>query len=148
VIAIDTQILVYAHREESSWHEAAERVVREVAEAPAAWAIPWPCVHEFLAIVTHPKIYSPPTPLERALDQVEAWMESPSLVLLSEVEGYWSAVRDAVSASRVAGPQVHDARVAALCRHHAVSELWSADRDFTKFPFLAVRNPLIGPRRT
>ena len=48
------------------------------------WAIPWPCIHEFLAIVTHPRIYAPPTPLDRALDQVDAWLESPTLAVLAE----------------------------------------------------------------
>lgn len=143
MIAIDSQILVYAHRQDSPWHAAAEAAVRHAAEAPAAWALPWPCVHEFLAIVTHPKIYSPPTPVERALDQVAAWLASPSVTLLSEVEGYWAELRAAVAAARISGPRIHDARVAVLCHHHGVSELWSADRDFSKFPFLTVRNPLI-----
>jgi toxin-antitoxin system PIN domain toxin len=143
VIAVDSQILVYAHREDSPWHEAAELAVRRLAEASTPWAIPWPCIHEFLAIVTHPRIYSPPTPLDRALDQVAAWMESPSLSLLTEAEGYWVELRAAVTAARIVGPGVHDARVAVMCRHHGVSELWSADRDFAKYPFLAVRNPLV-----
>jgi uncharacterized protein len=65
VIALDTNILVYAHREDSPFHETAFRRVAELAEGPAVWAIPWPCVHEFLAIVTHPRIYAPPTPLDR-----------------------------------------------------------------------------------
>ncbi|NNK63615.1 MAG: VapC toxin family PIN domain ribonuclease, partial [Gemmatimonadetes bacterium] len=50
----------------------------------------------------------------------------------------------AVSGSRVAGPRIHDARVAALCDYHGVRELWSADRDFTRFPDLRTRNPLAG----
>jgi uncharacterized protein len=89
VIAVDTNILVYAHREDSPWHEPAYARLAELAEGRAAWAIPWPCLHEFLAIVTHPKIYSPPSPLETALAQVDAWMESPGLVLLAEMGGYW-----------------------------------------------------------
>jgi uncharacterized protein len=56
VIAVDTNILVYAHRQDSPFHKAAFRRVAELAEGPATWAIPWPCVHEFLAIVTHPRI--------------------------------------------------------------------------------------------
>lgn len=143
MIAVDSQILVYAHREDSPWHEAAEPAVRQLAEATAPWAIPWPCLHEFLAIVTHPRIYSPPTPLDRALDQVAAWMQSPSLTFLAEAEGYWPELRDAVAAARVVGPRVHDARVAVMCKHHGISELWSSDRDFAKFPFIMVRNPLI-----
>jgi len=45
---------------------------------------------------------------------------------------------------KIAGPQVHDARIAALCRDHGVHELWSADRDFSRFAGLAVVNPLVG----
>jgi uncharacterized protein len=144
VIAVDTNLLVYAHREDSSWHEAAYRKVAGLAEGRAPWAIPWPCIHEFIAIVTHPRIYSPPTPLAAAIDQVEAWMESPSLVLLAETEGYWAELRSALEQGRIAGPQVHDARVAAICRDHGVRELWTVDRDFGRFPTLAVRNPLVG----
>jgi hypothetical protein len=144
VIALDTNILVYAHREDSPWYEAASTRVAELAEGRAAWAIPWPCLHEFLAIVTHPRIYRPPTPLPVALDQVGAWLESPSVVLLAESAGYWSVLGATVTAGQVTGPQVHDARVAALCRHHGVRELWSADRDFSRFPELSVRNPLVG----
>jgi len=144
MIALDTNLLVYAHREDSPWHEAAYARLAELAEGRAAWGIPWPCLHEFLAIVTHPRIYAPPTPLAAALDQIEAWLEAPSLVLLAEAEGYWSELRPMLEAGRVAGAQVHDARVAALCSLHGVRELWTADRDFGRFPALAVRNPLVG----
>jgi len=144
MIAVDTNLLVYAHREDSPWHEAALGRITALAEGKAPWAIPWPCLHEFLAIVTHPRIYAPPTPLEVALDQVEAWLEAPSLVLLAESEGYWPELRSALQAGRVTGAQVHDARVVALCRLHGIQELWSADRDFGRFPELAVRNPLVG----
>ena len=75
MIAIDTNILVYAHREDSTWHEAADGCLGGVAESGAPWAIPWPCVHEFLAIVTHPRIYDPPTPLGDALEQAACWLE-------------------------------------------------------------------------
>jgi len=146
VIAVDTNILVYAHREDSPFHQAAVRQVTELAEGLATWSIPWPCVHEFLAIVTHPRIYAPPTPLARALDQVDAWLESPTLVLLAESPAHWPTLRSLLAGGRVTGAQVHDARVAALCRQHGVRELWSADRDFNRFPGLAVLNPMVGTR--
>jgi toxin-antitoxin system PIN domain toxin len=144
LIAIDTNILVYAHREDSPFHDPAAKRVAELAEGFAAWSIPWPCVHEFLAIVTHPRIYAPPTPLARALDQVDAWLESPTLVLLAESADYWSVLRASLANGRIAGAQVHDARIAALCRQHGVRELWTADRDFNRFAGLAVVNPLVG----
>ena len=142
MIAVDTNILVYAHREDSSWHEAAYGVLESLAEGRSSWAVPWPCIHEFLAIVTHPRIYSPPSPLSTALNQVDAWLESPSLLMLKEAEGYWDRLRRLLEQGQVTGPMVHDARVAALCIHNGVRELWTADRDFGWFPELSVRNPL------
>jgi hypothetical protein len=143
MIAVDTNILVYAHREDSPWHAAAHRRIAELSEARGLWAIPWPCLHEFLAIVTHARIYIPPTPLAQALAQIEAWLESPSLALLSETDGYWPELRAMVLAGKAAGGQVHDARVAAICRLHGVRELWTADRDFSRFAGMRVTNPLI-----
>jgi hypothetical protein len=143
VIAVDTNILVYAHREDSPWHQAAYGALARVAQSRATWAIPWPCLYEFLAIVTHPKIYNPPTPLERALAQVEAWLEAPGLILLAETSDFWPGLRAMLAAGRTAGPQVHDARVAALCELHGIDELWTADRDFGRFPRLKTHNPLV-----
>jgi uncharacterized protein len=143
LIAVDTNLLVYAHREDSPWHDAAYDRMVELAEGRAPWAIPWPCIHEFLAIVTHPQIYRPPTPLEIAIDQIEAWFESPTLVMLSESEDYWPLLRSTLQSGRISGPQVHDARIATVCRQHGVSEIWTADRDFGRFPGVTVRNPLI-----
>ncbi|HXE73603.1 MAG TPA: TA system VapC family ribonuclease toxin [Candidatus Nitrosotenuis sp.] len=143
MIAVDTNLLVHAHREDSPWHERAYARVAELAEGRAAWAIPWTCLHEFLAIVTHPRIFDPPSSLDQALSQVEAWLESPSLILLAETADYWPELRDALETGRVHGPRVHDARIAALCRLHGVRELWSADRDFGRFPGLRARNPLV-----
>jgi uncharacterized protein len=144
LIAVDTNILVYAHREDSPFGEAASRAVAELAEGLANWAIPWPCLHEFLAIVTHPRIYAPPSSLEQALAQAEAWLASPTLVLLNEMPRDWLTLRELFVVAHIAGPQVHDARIAALCRQHGVRELWTADRDFSRFTGLTVVNPLIG----
>lgn len=144
MIAVDTNILVYAHREDSPFNKAASGAVAKLAEGPANWAVPWPCLHEFLGIVTHPRIYAPPSSLEQALAQAEAWLESPTLVLLTETPQHWLTLRELLVAAHIAGPQVHDARVAALCRQHGVRELWSADRDFGRFAGITVVNPLVG----
>src|SRR5437867_8646203 len=116
MIAVDTNLLVYAHREDSPWHDAAYARVAELAEARAPWAIPWPCLHEFLAIVTHPRIYRPPTPMRDALQQIENWKESPSLRLLGETSGYWEHLKTLIEAAGLVGQKIHDARVAAICR--------------------------------
>ncbi len=144
MIAFDTNILVYAHRKDSTFHDQAANCVRTHAEGAAVWAIPWPCVHEFLAVVTNPRIFQAPTPLADAIAQVEAWQQSPRLSFLSEEGGYWRVLADLLRSSRVQAAKIHDARVAALALYHGVSELLSADRDFSRMAPLVVRNPLNG----
>jgi uncharacterized protein len=143
VIAVDMNILVYAHREDSEWHDRAVAAVERLAESAREWAVPWPCLHEFLAIVTHPRIFRTPTPPALAVGQLDAWLESPTLVVRSETDHYLDTFRETVLTSRVTGPRVHDARVAALCQSHGVRELWTADRDFSMIRHLKVRNPLL-----
>lgn len=143
MIAIDTNILVYAHRRDSEWYEPAAAIIKSLAEGRIEWAIPWPCVHEFLAIVTHPRIYEPPSTIKQAVEQVDAWLDSPSLVLLTETGDHWLTFREVVSKGKIQGPMIHDARIAALCLTNGVAELLTADRDFGRFSTLAVRNPLL-----
>lgn len=143
MIAIDTNILVYAHREDSEWHAAAYRALADLAEGKSHWAVPWPCIHEFLAIATHPRIFSPPSSLAAAIGQVNAWLASPTIVLLAESPSHWETLSESLNAGRVTGRHVHDARIAALCLQHGVRELWTADRDFGRFPALVTRNPLV-----
>jgi toxin-antitoxin system PIN domain toxin len=143
MIAVDTNLLVHAHRRDSPFHTPARRAIAALAEGKGAWAIPWPCLHEFHAIVTHPRIYDPPSTPAQAVAQMNSWMESPTLHLLTENDLHWAELRALLLKAKVQGPLVHDARIAALCLSHGVHELWSADRDFSRFPRLRLRNPLV-----
>jgi len=144
LIAIDSNILVYAHRQDSEWHLPAAELLKGLAEGLNQWALPWPCVHEFLAIVTHRRIYAPPSTLSQAVVQVDAWLGSASIVLLGESSEHWAELKVLLGKGQVQGPLVHDARIAALCLTHGVTELLSADRDFGRFPSMVTRNPLLG----
>ena len=143
MIAVDSNLLIYAHREDSEFHKASKELVDGLRHQSAPWAIPWPCVHEFIAIATHPGIYKPASTLSEALGFLDSLFAAPQLHLLSESSGYFDRLREIATAARLKGPRIHDARIAALCLHHGVRELWSADRDFTAFPQLTVRNPLV-----
>jgi len=143
VIAVDTNILVYAHREDSKWNERAYETIGGLAQGTTAWALPWPCVGEFISVVTNARVFPTPTPLDIALQQVDIWLESPPLVLLGEPAGFWPSWRAMLEEARLVGPRAYDARIAALCGAHAVRELWTADRDYGRFPSLRTRNPLV-----
>lgn len=142
VIAVDTNLLVYAHRPESPFHQAAREKLEVLAARRTQWAIPWPCAHEFIAIVTNPRIYKSPTPLEVAMQVIREFSALANVTFLSESDGYLERLEAISVKAKVRGATIHDARIAALCLHHGVSELWSADRDFMKFPALISRNPL------
>lgn len=142
MIAVDTNILVYAHRADSPHHARASEVLGDLATGRGTWAIPWPCLHEFLAVVTHPRIYRPPTTSAVAVEAVETLLALPNLQLLSETSDHREILTGLLEVPGVVGPKVHDARIAAICLGHGVDSLWSADRDFSWFPALRVVNPL------
>ncbi len=142
MIAVDTNILVFSEIVTSPWHPRARDVVRRLAEGHRPWAIPWPCLYELLRVVTHPRVYHPPMPMARALADVRALMASPSLRLLSETASHAEVFDAVLTKSGVSGNLVHDAHIAALCLEHGVSELLTADRDFSRFAGLRVSNPL------
>lgn len=143
MIAVDTNILVYAHRRDSTWHERARACIQNLAERASQWAIPWPCMHEFLAIVTHPRVFNSPSTLDEAFDQVDVWLRSPSVVLIGESPTHSATLRTIAKHALATGGRMHDARIAAICIDHQVEALWTADRDFSRFPPLRVFNPLV-----
>jgi len=143
VNAIDTNLLVYAHRKEMPLHSAALSTLEGLVSGFTPWSIPWPCVHEFIAVVTNSRIFRTPTPLTTAFDTIKSWQQGGNVHFLSEGEGYLSTLETLVKSTALSGAKIHDARIAALCLHHDVSELWSCDRDFSLFPMLRTHNPLV-----
>lgn len=141
MIALDTNILVYARREEAPHHDQALELLTIMAEGDDPWALPWPCVYEFLRVVTHHRVFDPPTTLEDALEDLQSLLDSPSLILLGEGPSHPEHLRRLVSEGEATGNLVHDAHIAALCVEHGVRELLTADRDLARFPGLASHNP-------
>lgn len=139
--AIDTNVLVYAEIVSSPRHKKARKLVTELAEGALPWAIPWPCLYEFLRVVTHPRVFHPPAPLQLVLSDLKAILASPSLVLLSETPRHFEVMEAVIKTSGVTGNLIHDAHIAALCLEHGVAELLTGDRDFARFPGLNISDP-------
>ncbi len=143
MIAVDTNILVYALRFDSPHNDAAFALLRELSNGSQPWAIPWPCCFEFLGVSTNRRIWgeAASTP-EQAWQQLEAWVASPSCRQIGETDGFMDTLSAFVNRPNVRGPIVHDARIAAICVAHGVEALLTRDRDFSMFPQLTTRDPL------
>jgi len=141
VIALDTNILVYARREEAPHHTHAKGLLQEFAEGDSPWALPWPCIYEFIRVVTHPRVFDPPTGLDDVLGDLNSLLQSPALTLLREGPRHDAFMQRLLRSSQATGNLVHDAHIAALVAEHGVSEFWTADRDFARFSGIHVRNP-------
>ena len=141
--AIDTNILVYAHRRESQEHQTAAAILRALAEGEEIWAIPWPCCYEFLSVATNPRIWrdAASTP-EQAWRQLLAWTAAPSNRLIGETDNFLEILSGFVQRPGVVGGMVHDARIAAICVANDVDTLLTRDRDFSLFPELRTRSPI------
>ncbi len=143
MIAIDANILIYAHRTDSTQHLAASAALAELCRSSQAWAIPWPCVHEFLSVVTGRAFGAAATPLTLALDAVDTWASHVRCRMIGETAAHLQTLSGLTQRAGSKGGAIHDARIAAICLENNVTELWSADRDFLRFPGLPTRNPLI-----
>ena len=144
MVAVDTNVLVYAHRTDAPFHKSAVAAIESLATANVNWAIPWPCVHEFLAIVTNPRVFKSPTPMPIAVKHLQSLAELAHCMLIGEEDDYFEQLAALLVSGQITGGMVHEARIAAICVQHGVTELWSADRDFSRFPALKTRNPVTG----
>jgi len=141
VIALDTNILVHAHRAESPNHETALALVQGLLAGGRPWVLPWPCVYEFVRVVTHPRIFVPPTRPKIAVEFAQALIGSERCVLLGESPRHAESFGREILRSGCTGNLVFDAHIAALMKDHGVDEIITADRDFHRFAGLRITNP-------
>ena len=98
---------------------------------------------EFYGIATHQKIWEKASSPLEASDQIAAWRESPSLRILADLPEHINSLMELADAGKISGPMIHDARIANCCLSYGVQELWTVDRDFSRFPKLTTKNPLV-----
>lgn len=133
MIAVDTNVLVHAHRGEMPLHTVALERLRSLAEGGTPWALPAFCIGEFVRVVTHPRVFTPPTELATALTFLERLLDSPSVRLLLPGPTFPTIFAEACRAGSVAGNLAFDAQLVAVCREHGVTEILTEDRDFARF---------------
>jgi len=145
MIAIDTSILVYAHREGTRYHKPAVELLRRLSEGLTPYALFWPSLYEFLRVVTHHRVFDPPSTVDEALEALTNFLRPPVVQILGETAVHDAVLREVLQASRVTGNLVHDAHLVALALEHGVHEILTLDDDFRRFPQISSRNPFQSP---
>jgi uncharacterized protein len=141
MIALDTNFLVYAHRSDNPFHLIARTAIERLVQGLLPWGVPVVCVHEFLAVVTNPKIFKQPTPRATAFAQIEALLTQSGARLLIPADRHLAVLRQLAESGQTMGAQFHDARIAAICLENGITTLWTADRDFSTYPQLMCQSP-------
>lgn len=143
MIALDTNILVYAHREGTRFHKSALDLLRQLSEGRTPYALFWPSLYEFLRVVTHHRVFDPPSTIQEAAEALSAFLQPPVVRILSETPAHEAILREVLQQSRVAGNSIHDAHIVALALEDGVHEILTLDDDFRRFPQISSRNPFL-----
>ena len=139
MIAVDTNVLVCAHRAETAVHAVATRRLVELAEGTGLWGLPVFCAGEFIRVVTHRRVFNPPSTLDEAIQFLERVVAAPGCRILRPESGFFELLTAVVRKADARGNLAFDAQIAALCRQHGVSTLLTNDRDFARFEGLRLR---------
>ena len=137
----DINVLIYAHREDAPEHDRYAAWLRRLAGGVEPFALSSFTLGGFVRIVTHPRIFDPPTPLDVALSFCERLLDRPGAAVLQPSRRHWSILADLLRRTEIRGAGVSDAFLAALALEHGC-ELATTDGDFARFPGLRWHHPL------
>jgi uncharacterized protein len=140
--AIDVNILLYASDTDSPMHDRASNFLRQCVSGREVFCLAWVSLMSYLRMATHPAIFSRPLAHEEAARNIEALLAVPHCRVISEEERFWDRYRQVSQDLPIRGNLVPDAHLAALLSQHGVVTLYTHDRDFRRFDFLDVRDPL------
>jgi len=141
MIAVDTNILVYAHRSEARLHAAATAELVALAEGIGPWGLPVFCITEFMRVVTHRRVFSPPSTLSQGFDFLNDVLASPMCRLIRPGPDFLRFFTEAAHRADARGNLMFDAQIAAVCREHGIASVLTNDHDFERFEHLRVRYP-------
>lgn len=140
MILTDVNVLIYAHREEAADHARFRAWIEKVIAGPEAFGVADLVLSGFVRVVTHPRIFHPPTPLQRALEFCNFLRDQPNAVMIVPGERHWEIFTDLCSHARAGGDLIADAYLAALAIESGC-EWITMDRDYSHFPGLRWRHP-------
>lgn len=141
--SVDVNLLIYASDQSSPFHARAAGFLTECASGSEPLHLAWSTLMGYLRIATNPRVLKSPLSLSEASANIEALLSLPHVRLLSERMDFFQVFQMATRGLNIRGKLVPDAHLAALLLQNGVTVLYSNDSDFSLFPFLEVRNPLV-----
>lgn len=141
MIVPDTNLLLYAYREEVPFHEPARVWWEALVNGVERVGIPWMVVSGFIRIMTNRNVYSSPITTTQAFDFVNEWFEFPNVVTINPGTQHLNLFRRNLETAGIGGNLVVDAHIAALAMEYQ-AEVHTNDRDFARFLGLRWRDPL------
>ena len=143
MILVDVNVLVYAHREDAEDHTAYRDWLMGVVNGRPAYGMADLVLSGFLRVVTHPRVFDPPSPLRDALSFVQTLREQSHCVRVEPGPRHWEIFRNLCQSVGARGNLIPDAYLAAFAIETG-SQWITTDRDFSRFPELDWRHPLEG----
>lgn len=140
--ALDVNILLYASDAASPLHARARQFLEDCAAGDEIVYLAWPTVMGYLRIATHAAIFEKPLSPEHAIRNIDGLLALPQVRALGEAEGFWAAFRRVAADIPARGNAVPDIHLATILRQHGIDRICTRDRDFRRFPFLKVVDPL------
>ncbi|MGH8538599.1 MAG: TA system VapC family ribonuclease toxin [Gammaproteobacteria bacterium] len=140
-LAIDVNILLYASDADSPLHAPAVRFIERCSSAPEVFCLAWPTIMGYLRIAAPRHLCETAFP-EEAMRNIDSLLSRHQAYLMAEEEGFWELYRQVANDMRPRGNLVPDAHLAVLLRQHGIATLYTHDRDFRRFDFLSVVDPL------
>ncbi len=142
---VDVNVLVHAFRADAPGHAAHRAWVESLVGSDEAYAVSDHVLAGFLRVVTHPKVFHPPTPVAQALAFAHAFRGRANAVLVAPGARHWSIFTRLCREATGRGNRVPDAWLAALAIESGC-EFVTTDRDYARFAGLRWKHPLDGGR--
>lgn len=139
MIAVDTNVLVYAHRSDSPQHERALAALTTLSGGREPWGLPVFVLNEFLRVVTHPRLFPVPSTVEEAIGAIDSLLISPGVRILRPGTQFWPLLTETLDDAQARGDLVLGAAIVAVCREQGAETVLTADRDFRRFASIRVR---------
>ena len=138
-----TNVLVYAADAHAPAHPRCRALLDGWRRRGGAWYWTWGICHEFLRVVTHPRVFRHPWTAEEAFRFLTAVQQSPGLGMLVPTDRHNRVLGEVIEqVPQLAGNVFHDAETAVLMREHGIRRICTRDTDFHRFPFLEPIDPL------